>query len=502
MKQFSYYFKIMFFTFVGAGIVLLSSCGDDEGDGPLPARPSIEFDGGNTATTAERGDEVNITLNLNAPAGIRSLTVDGTALTVDTEAESDSVDYTYQVAEDAAFGAIELNFQLTDDRDRVISEVFTINVIGSTIEISEDIIEDATWEAANTYIIIGQVDVDKPATLTIEPGTNIYAQYDEEDPVRLKIDGGASLIAEGTAENPIVFSSSRALEGTAEANDWIGLRLEGDLDGDPYTINLSYARIEYAGNSAGNSIAFHLENVGGDNSDIHHIQVFRSGTFGMEARGGDNHMSHLVFTECEGASIELDDDEGGFSGSLQFVIVQSSDFADKEDRDLQMRDELDVRIANMTMIGPGFSETGSGTSMARMRDDVGKYQFYNSIFAEYPNDGWRSDQTEGFNGLEGDQVIAYSYFFRIGDDITRNGDGSLPFESEAETFFNTISKTETPAAAAGIGIASFIPDELIPSDFDPSTWGDNFESAPFVGAIGSTDWTLGWTVDKDGNIRE
>ena len=500
MKQLSYYFKIMFFIFLGAGIVLLSSCGDDDGDGPLPARPSIEFDGGNSATTAERGDEVAITLNINAAAGIRSLTVDGTDLTVDTEAETETVNYTYQVAEDAAFGPIEVTFQLTDDRDRVASQVFTINVIGSTVEVSEDIIEDVTWEAENTYIIIGEVDIESGATLTIEPGTTIYAQYDEENPARFKVDFGGLLIAEGTAENPIVFTSSRILEGTAEAGDWIGLRL-GDDEGGPQTVNLSYARIEYAGNAAGNSIAFHLENVGKDNSNIHHIQVFRSSTFGMEARGGDNHMSHLVITECESSSIELDDDQGGFSGSLQFVIIQSSEFEDKDD-DLVMRDGLDVRIANMTIIGPGYSETGEGTSMARMRDDVEKYKIYNSIFAEYPNDGWRSDQVDGYDGLDGDQVVAYSYFFRFGDDLTRNGDGPLPFETEAETFFNTISKTETPAAAAGIGIASFVPDSEISSDFDPSSWGEDFESAPFVGAIGSTDWTLGWTVDKDRNLRE
>ncbi len=487
-------------------ILTLSSCGEDEPE-ILPPAPNLSFTGG-SGTSAERGSTVNVEINLQAQSGIASLTVNDDPISVNSGETEALVSYDFVVSDDADFGEISLTFELTDQDDRTAQAVYTINVIGSTIQISGDITEDATWEAANTYIINGLVDVVKPATLTIEAGTKIYAAYDEENPVRLKIDDGASIIAEGTATDPIVFSSDRALESAAEPNDWIGVRLEGDLAGDPYTINFSYVRIEYAGNEAGNSIAFHLENVGAENSDIHHIQVFRSGTFGMEVRGGNNHMSHLVITECEDASIELDDDEGGFSGSLQFVIIQSSEFDDKSFRDIEMRDNLDVRIANMTVIGSGFDRINqagelAGLSMARMRDDVGKYQIYNSIFAEYPNDGWRSDQLDGYNGLDGDQVVAYSYFFRFGDNLSRNADDiPLPFETEAETFFNTISKTETPAAAAGIGVASYVPNSLITSEFDPASWGGEFESAAFAGAIGTTDWTLGWTIDADGNPVE
>jgi hypothetical protein len=118
--------------------------------------------------------------------------------------------------------------------------------------------------------------------------------------------------------------------------------------------------------------------------------------------------------------------------------------------------------------------------------------------------------------INGDFVVAYSYFFRIGDQTTRddtdevegstefNGSRPLPFQTDAANWFNSISD-DTPAEAAGIGIDDFVPDAAIASEenFDPSSLaGTGFESAPFVGAIGSTDWTLGWTINNDGSVRE
>ena len=98
--------------------------------------------------------------------------------------------------------------------------------------------------------------------------------------------------------------------------------------------------------------------------------------------------------------------------------------------------------------------------------------------------------------------------FQIGDQPTRDdfddpvtGDPRpLAYETDA-LFLNTIDAANTPAAAAGIGVNDFVPDAAIMSTFDPTTLGGTFSAGSYVGAVGTTDWTLGWTLNADGSER-
>jgi hypothetical protein len=364
------------------------------------------------------------------------------------------------------------------------------------------------------------IDLDNGATLTIEPGTSIYMKYEPDSLFRFTVEPGATLIAEGSESDPIVFSSERALNGNAEAGDWMGIRIKGFDDGvsddASTTETLRYVRIEYGGNVGEEEAALRLDDVI-EGTTLDHIQIYRSVYFGIDVRGGTFDMSHIIISETSDMPIEFDNGETAYTGKIQYLLINTSEGL-HDDFDLVARDDADVTIANMTMLGAGedaVNDAGDGNldqSSIRLRDDTKRFRVFNSLIAEYAEDGLRldvnpddGDDIANFvTDLDGDFVFAHGYIFRIGDSPTRDdGDSEtapLPFENDAAVWFNTIAD-ETPAEAAGIGVNSFIPDAAITSDFDPSTLDAFFESANFVGAFGSEDWTTGWALNSDGTIR-
>ena len=419
----------------------------------------------------------------------------------------DEVTYTFFLDDEFDVATDQITFDadiLTTDGAAYVIDDFTVNAT-DVKRVRGTIDEDVTLMAANDYYLPASVRVDDDATLTIEAGTTIYAESGQE--VELRVDG--TIDAQGTSMNPIVMTSGAGIEGgTQEPGDWVGLRINGAEGVNSGT--LRYIRVEYGGTD---NAGVRLQDVDALTT-VEYIQVFKGSDdeAGFEVRGGTVNLKYIVVTDAGNISLNFRAGENDYSGNLQFILLNSPSITEKDGRDFEFRrDESTLTISNLTMLGAGSalpSMDSDGVNAIRI-DDGTNYKIYNSVIAEYSNDGIRIDyQTETPD--YGDNTISNSYIFQIGDQPTRTdfddavtGDPTpLIFETDAGTYSNTIDAANTPAAAAGIGVNDFIPDALITSSFDPTTLGMDFSAGTFVGAFdGSNDWTAGWTLNADGSAR-
>jgi hypothetical protein len=168
-------------------------------------------------------------------------------------------------------------------------EIFYID----RIVISGNIVANTTWVSSRKYLLVGKVTVGRNITLTIEPGTVIFA--DRLTKASLTFDVGAQLIANGTSQKPIVFTSGQP-KGSRASGDWVGLKFIGvvqegraDLGSNNFGI-LTYMRIEFAGaptNRLAEGSALFFQGLGGF-SQIDHIQVSYSEGDSFRFRGSDD----------------------------------------------------------------------------------------------------------------------------------------------------------------------------------------------------------------------
>ena len=112
-----------------------------------------------------------------------------------------------------------------------------------SMEVTEHIDSDTTWEADYRYIVTGEFDVD--ARLTIEPGT--YIEFEEG--AGLEMQSGGILVADGTEDEPITFTGTEESPGW-----WNGLFFAGSDRADNI---LNHVVVEYAG----------ADSLGGDTED-------------------------------------------------------------------------------------------------------------------------------------------------------------------------------------------------------------------------------------------
>lgn len=189
------------------------------------------------------------------------------------------------------------------------------------------------------YLLKGFVNVNPPATLTIQAGTIIYGEKVSKG--TLIINRGAKIVADGTPNEPIVFTSQE-LPGNRGPGDWGGIILAGNatinvpggtatIEGGTGTVYgggtspndddnsgvLRYVRIEFPG------IAFLPDNeingltLGGvgRGTTIEYVQVSYSGDDSFEWFGGTVNGKYLI--AFKGVDDEFDMDFG-FRGNLQF----------------------------------------------------------------------------------------------------------------------------------------------------------------------------------------
>ncbi len=504
------------------------SCGEDEEPETLP--PTLNFTDADGAFSAERGASVNIEVNLTAQGGIQSLTANGTTVPVTAGGIQQTIIFTYSVGANETVGDKNVEFILTDSKSRTATASYKVTVIGSTIQVTSNITTNTTWSEGNVYILNNTIKVENNATLTIERGTTVQA-IDDGKPVKdaakvlvaLRVEPTGKLVANGEAGKPVVFTVKPVGTAVPAPGMWRGLVIKGD----PATANhnagsIRFARIEYGGGDedlpTDDKGALTFINVG-MSTVIENVQVFKSLGQGFRIEGSTVAMKNCVSLENLKSNLQLRH-TGTTAGDIKHANVYIQGYVsntvsgNKDTRDILVSNPPTglngntLTISNMTLLGPGAAYTvgGAPSTVDGMRAEsrAGKVLIYNSIVAEFPEDGIRLSNNVAETRIE------HSYFFKIGGTdatgIPALGNSTALRENAvqfATGFNNNINPANT--TIAGIAVNDYTPNASQASTYNPTSLNDSnftFQAFQYVGAIGSTDWTAGgWARNADGTIR-
>ena len=404
-------------------------------------------------------------------------------------------------------------------------------------DVTADITVDTTWKKDTVYTLKTLIYVTNGATLTIEPGTVV--QGDRTSALVVARDG--RLVAAGTAAEPIVFTGSApAGQRGGPQGDWGGLVLNGKasinvtggennsegLADEPRNKygggaspddthdcgTLKYVRVEFAGRplTADNELNGITLNACGSKTVLDFVQVHRGVDDGIEVFGGTVNLKHVVITGSDDDGLDWDQ---GWTGKAQFVVAQQINGrgnhgieADSNRTNNDLLPRAAPTLYNFTLIGRNPDTTPSEgpsrglmlrqgtagvlanfiitnfTSNAMTVDqdatatqwNMGALKVANSIFFNNPNVGWQAAAGSMPDNMF-DEAAALSNVSLANRDIDPQLTAALN-----ETAPNFAPLMDSPALKGGAATP--------PSDgfFD--------SSATFIGAVGTTDWTQGWTA--------
>ncbi len=401
-----------------------------------------------------------------------------------------------------------------------------------TLEVTEDIHADTTWTAGNTYVLSKHIFVES-GTLTIEPGVTVQGRQGSS----LVVTRQARLQAEGTREKPIVFTSAEPV-GSRAAGDWGGVVLLGkgalnipgvteqSIEGfvvgsDNRTLygggddshncgTLKYARIEFAGFKLLNNSELNGLTLGacGSATTVDYVQVHRGLDDGIELFGGTANLKHAVVT--------LTDDDGldwdfGYRGKVQYLIVQQGENlgnngleADNYAKAPDASPRSAPEVWNATFIGRAAGGTEKSIGMTLKAGTAGS--LHNIIVMGFADGAIDVNGKQSADQVRGGALAIHDSLFwslkgsntALPAESTDNDDGldehaafvgGTTGNSFADPMLTAASDTKAPNFAPKTASPA-----LSPSVIAPASGGFFDASARFIGAIGSEDWTAGWTA--------
>lgn len=436
------------FAILAVFAVTLMGCQKEEEVFPAPSVSSSGTLAGIIGAT------VQVKATINAPAGIKSITVLKNGAAFDSKVLTGEKTYEYikdYVIDGTANTTVNFTIQVTDLKNQV-SALVAIPVSVSaippkTIVDVEGVIEgNVTWTANKIYRLKGFVRVGeelvagtitKVGNLTIEAGTTIIGDIATKG--TLVVHRGSKLNAIGTAAAPIVFTSGQAV-GARNPGDWGGIvlcgkatnnqganiELEGAYKGfhggstdNDNSGTLKYVRIEYAGvpiipNAEINSLT--MGSVG-SGTTIEYVQASYGLDDSFEWFGGTVNAKYLI--AYKGTDDDFDCDFG-WSGTVQFALgYRDGNLADgsgsngfEVDNDANGSSNAPFTaptFANVSIIGPRANNTSyvdlnfqNGAQLRRNN----KIKIYNTFITGYPT-GLYIDSQRGSaktNASNGDLV--------------------------------------------------------------------------------------------------
>jgi hypothetical protein len=430
-----------------------------------------------------------------------------------------------------------------------------IGVVQGSSDISGDITSDMTLTNDTLWNLKGGVFVKDGATLTIEPGTFLMGSSGSPPSILLITQTG-KIMAKGTRSRPIIMTSPLPF-GQRNRGDWAGLVLlgkapinvgansggntnaagtfyieglnttpDGLYGGDDPTHNcgtLEYVRVEYAGfilspNNEINSFTF-----GGCGTDTvaDHLEANYGLDDTFEWFGGTMNAKYLLGMNGRDDYLDF---QLGFVGKVQNLIgLQSPGFpgnrgieGDNSEYDAAATPFSAPTVFNATFIGPGtpgFDESDAPGIFLR-RGVRGSYNNilamnFNSACMEIadPNTQAQADAgnltmngilcyndnlgSSAPNTIEGQIDQEYSQAYAKG----QKGNGAGKNFLAANPILTKPMEYNDPDFSSLFGSPVFRAGWVQPPD-------DGFfdQSAQYIGAMGSVDWTQEWSsylVDSD-----
>lgn len=339
-------FKV--FAMLAIAVVTLASCEKEEEIFPVP---TISTSG---TLAGIPGATVTVKASINAPAGIKSITVLKNGAPFDSKimAGEKTAEYSKDYVVEGTVGStVNFTVQVTDVKNQVSSLVaipVTVSVVPpKTIVDVEGVLEgNVTWTKDKIYRLKGYVRVGEEAVfgtvtkvgqLTIQAGTVIIG--DKATKGTLVVQRGSKLIAEGTVSEPIVFTSAEGI-GSRSPGDWGGVvicgrapnnltgvaELEGGYKGfhggtaaDDNSGSLKYVRIEYAGIPLNPNQEINSLTMGsvGSGTKIEYIMASFGLDDSFEWFGGTVNCKYLVAYKGTDDDFDMDN---GYSGTVQFGL--------------------------------------------------------------------------------------------------------------------------------------------------------------------------------------
>jgi hypothetical protein len=414
-----------------------------------------------------------------------------------------------------------------------------------TIRVTEDITEDTTWEGANTYVLprLKYVFVEPGATLTIEPGTHVLG----EQGAVLVVTRGAKIEAVGTADAPIVMTSAQEV-GSRTPGYWGGLLVlgaapinvnvnstppsneatfeaftsaipEGKFGGDDAADDsgtIKYLQISFGGfNFVADREFNNITLCGvGSGTEIDYVQTHMGKDDGIEFFGGTVNVKHVLSTQNNDDGFDTDN---GWSGKAQFIVVQNvnpdsiaeaSNGYESDNHGTAASYAADPRtlptIYNATILGKDDNAAGSGSFATVFRRGTGGH-YFNHLIMGFPKGIEVRDDATKTQLDTGNLYVKNSIFFHndaLGDDDnwpTAQATGDI----DEETYFTDVAWSNRQvdpglsADAFRLDAPDFVPEAgaaALTGGATPPDDGFFDATATFVGAIGTVDWTAGWTT--------
>ena len=443
----------------------------------------------------------------------------------------------------------------------------------------EEITGDVTLSGEvtlNGLVFVGEatdtgVPTERNTTLTIEPGTVIKGRPGGggTTPGALIVRRSAEIIAEGTPARPIIMTSTEddlsdpfdmfdSFTNNPDRGRWGGLiilgrattnqpttdnQIEGipsaqpalyggddDLDdsGTLRFVSLRHGGFSISGVS-GDEINGLTMGALGRGTTIEFFEVFANDDDGFEWFGGTVHTKYLVAAYNADDSFDYDQ---GFRGSGQFWYSLSgaddSGRAGEHDGGDAAGDDAEPKarplISNVTYLGAGVGNGGSGQDTGVIMRDAAGGEYYNSIFHDVPGTAVKVEDIDGTDSRQryedGDLVFENNVFGSFGDgstfadlavyvDSDGNPTGAIGGFGDVNTLQNpgvTIDRTADGEGGTDPRPTADLPSAIASSQFAANAAADvdgvstsaylsKFDDASYVGAFSSNDgsWLAQWS---------